>query len=34
LDGSKRPLNSEYLIIDSGEPLERYAQEMMDYMSR
>ncbi len=34
LDGSKRPLNREYLIIDSGEPLERYAQKMMGYMSR
>ncbi|WP_144615880.1 AAA family ATPase [Bacillus cereus] len=34
LDGSKRPLNSEYLIVDSGKPLEWYAQKMMDYMSR
>ncbi|HHL3301669.1 TPA: AAA family ATPase [Bacillus cereus] len=34
LDGSKRPLNSEYLIVNSSEPLERYAEKMMDYMSR
>jgi len=34
LDGSKRPLNSECLIVDSGKPLERYAQKMMDYMSK
>ncbi|MED0930471.1 AAA family ATPase [Bacillus mobilis] len=34
LDGSKRPSNAEYLIVDSGKPLERYAQKMMDYMSR
>jgi len=34
LDGSKRPSNTEYLIVDSDKPLERYAQRMMDYMSR
>ncbi len=34
LNGSKRPLNSEYLIVNSSEPLERYAEQMMDYMSR
>lgn len=34
LDGGKRPLNSEYLIVNSSEPLERYAEKMMDYMSR
>ncbi|HDR4725787.1 AAA family ATPase [Bacillus cereus group sp. Sample62] len=34
LDGSKRPLNSEYLIVDSGKPLERYAQKMMDYIGK
>ncbi|MFU2032892.1 ATP-binding protein [Bacillus wiedmannii] len=34
LDGSKRPSNTEYLIVDSDKPLERYAQKMMDYMSR
>ncbi len=34
LDGSKRPLNSEYLIVDSSKPLEQYAEKMMDYMSR
>ncbi|HEB2440212.1 ATP-binding protein [Bacillus thuringiensis] len=34
LNGSKKPLNSEYLIVDSSEPLERYAENMIDYMSR
>ncbi|MCW1240954.1 AAA family ATPase [Bacillus pretiosus] len=34
LDGSKRPLNSEYLIVDSSKPLEQYAEKMMDYMCR
>ncbi|MGH0425997.1 AAA family ATPase [Bacillus pretiosus] len=34
LNGSKRPSNTEYLIVDSDKPLERYAQKMMDYMSR
>ncbi|MGG5769695.1 AAA family ATPase [Bacillus wiedmannii] len=34
LDGSKRPLNSECLIVDSGKTLERYAQKMMDYISK
>ncbi|GAB6503126.1 ABC transporter ATP-binding protein [Bacillus sp. UMTAT18] len=34
LNGSKRPLNSEYLIVNSSEPLERYAEKMMNYMSR
>ncbi len=34
LNGSKRPLNSEYLIVDSSEPLERYTEKMIDYMSR
>ena len=32
LNGSKRPLNSEYIIVNSSEPLERYAEKMMDYM--
>ncbi|PEC20266.1 AAA family ATPase [Bacillus cereus] len=34
LDSSKRPSNNEYLIVDSGQPLEQYAKKMMDYMSR
>ncbi|HHT7237087.1 MULTISPECIES: AAA family ATPase [Bacillus cereus group] len=34
LDGSKRPSNNEYLIVDSAQPLEQYAKKMMDYMSR
>ncbi len=27
LNGSKRPLHSEYLIVDSSEPLERYVEK-------
>lgn len=27
LNGSKRPLNSEYIIVDSSEPLERYTEK-------
>lgn len=34
LNGSKRPVNSEYIIVDSSESLERYAEKMMDYMNR
>ncbi|MBJ8053131.1 AAA family ATPase [Bacillus cereus] len=34
VDGSKRPSNGEYLIVDSGKPLEKYAQKMMDYIGR
>lgn len=34
LDGSNRPSNTEYLIVDSGKPLERYTQKMMDYIGR
>ena len=34
LNGSKRPLHSEYLIVDSSEPLERYVEKVMDYMRK
>lgn len=30
--GSKRPLHGEYLIVDSGEPLEKYGKKVMDYI--
>ncbi|EEL36102.1 hypothetical protein [Bacillus toyonensis] len=26
-EGSKRPSNNEYLIVDFGQPIERYAQK-------
>ena len=32
LAGSKRPLHGEYLIVDSGEPLEKYGKKVMDYI--
>ncbi|MGE6346168.1 AAA family ATPase [Bacillus mycoides] len=34
LNGSKRPSNSEYLIVDSGKPLEQYAPKIMSYIGR
>ncbi|MGQ0516120.1 AAA family ATPase, partial [Bacillus sp. D-CC] len=34
LNGSKRPSNNEYLIVDSSKPIERYVEKMMDYMTK
>ncbi|MEN1938828.1 AAA family ATPase [Paenibacillus sp. 102] len=33
LDGSKRPSDFTYLIVDSGQPLEDYIDEVMTYMN-
>ncbi|MBC6973733.1 ATP-binding protein [Bacillus sp. Xin] len=33
LDGSKRPSEFTYLIVDSGQPLEGYIDEVMTYMN-
>ncbi|MEH7456128.1 AAA family ATPase [Bacillus sp. JJ1127] len=32
LDGSKRPSDFTYLIVDSGQPLEDYVDEVMTYI--
>ncbi|OJD60428.1 ATP-binding protein [Bacillus sp. NH11B] len=32
LSGSKRPLHGEYLIVDFGEPLEKYGKKVLDYI--
>ncbi|MCZ2970690.1 hypothetical protein NYY93_27115, partial [Acinetobacter baumannii] len=29
LNGSKRPSNNEYLIVDSSKPIEQYVEKMM-----
>ncbi|MFZ7930924.1 AAA family ATPase [Bacillus thuringiensis] len=34
LNGSQRPLNNEYLIVDSSKPIEQYMEKMMDYMTK
>ncbi|PYE87480.1 hypothetical protein ATL10_10723 [Bacillus sp. 196mf] len=34
LNGSQRPLNNEYLIVDSSKPIEQYVEKMMDYMTK
>ncbi|HFF3186521.1 TPA: AAA family ATPase [Bacillus cereus] len=34
LNGSKRPSNNEYLIVDSSKPIEQYVEKMMDYMTK
>lgn len=33
LDGSKRPSDFTYLIVDSGQPLEDYINKVMTYMN-
>lgn len=34
IENSKRPLNIEYLVIDSGQPLDSYIYTVLEYISR
>ncbi|MGE6260011.1 ATP-binding protein [Heyndrickxia sporothermodurans] len=34
IENSKRPLNREYLVIDSGQPLDSYIYTVLEYISR